>query len=63
MIGRFAITAKTTPECEDFLKIKWNNEAYQTIDKFIEIHNTATQEELDTCMINYRGTEKHIGIS
>lgn len=57
-MSRFTITAKTTPECEDFLKIKWNDETYQTIDKFIEIHNNATQEELDNCMICYRGTEK-----
>lgn len=54
-------TAVSTPECENFLTIQWPGEPFRTIDKFIECHPQATKEEIDDCMVNYRGTEKRYG--
>lgn len=58
MVGSLTFTARTVPECENFLKIKWVDEEYTTIDKFIKAHAAASKEELYSCNVCYRGREK-----
>ena len=57
-MGTFEITAKTVPECENFLKIQWPQEELVTINELISRHPDATEKEIDDCMVEYRGTTK-----
>lgn len=52
------ITAKNEPMCRDFLKIRDANSAYQTIDLFIETHPHISEEDLNSCLVQYRGKEQ-----
>lgn len=58
MTGKFTFTAKTYPKCDDYLRIRWNGEEYKKLEDFIKTHVSATESELDACMIQYRGVEK-----
>ena len=58
MVRNFTFTSRTVPDCETFLKIKWADEEYTTIDEFIKAHPTASNDELDSCKVWYRGLEK-----
>lgn len=57
-MATITFTAKSTPECESFLKIKWKDEDYTSIDTFIANHPDVKENELDECMIDYRGEIK-----
>ena len=46
-MGTFEITAKTVPECENFLKIQWPQEELVTINELISRHPDATEKEID----------------
>lgn len=54
---KFTFTATTKPECERFLKIRTADGEFQTIDCFIRDHPNATEDFLNTCILNYRGRE------
>lgn len=57
-MGNININIRTTPECEKFLKIKWNDDDYITIEEFIKIHQNATKSEIENCYIKYREVKK-----
>lgn len=57
-MSTISFTAKTEPECESFLKIKWPQEEFQSIDEYISRHPNASEEETEACIVDYRGSQK-----
>lgn len=53
----FTISARTEPECGNFLRIKEGTVSY-TIDEFIARYGSKSGEVIDNCNIWYRGDEK-----
>lgn len=53
----YTFTATTKPECEHFLTIRTLDGEFQTIDCFIKKYPDATDDFLNTCILNYRGRE------
>lgn len=58
MAGTFTFSSRSIPNCESFLSIRWPNEEYCSIDKFIQIHPNPSLDELHLCDIRYRGKEQ-----
>ena len=58
-MGRFNFSARSMPDCESFLTIKWPNEEYQSIDQFIEKHPNPSLDELRLCDFRYRGNDNN----
>ena len=58
MQGSFTFTAKSVPECESFLQIRWPDEEYLSIEQFITLHPNITRTELDKCTLRYRAKEE-----
>lgn len=56
--GRFSITARSVPDCEAFLKLKYNDNDFLKIEDFIKEHNNPTKEILEQCILWYRGKEE-----
>ena len=54
MQGTFTFTAKSVPECESFLQVKWPGEDYLPIEQFIALHPNVSRIELDKCTLRYR---------
>lgn len=58
LTGRFSITARTVPVCEEFLKLKWIGENFLKLNEFVARHDNLKEEELEQCMLLYRGNEE-----
>lgn len=56
--GNFTFTARSIPECESFLKLKYQDDSFLTIDKFFEKYNNPTNDILEQCSLSYRGKEE-----
>ena len=56
--GRFTFTARSVPDCEEFLKLNYQDEGYLKIDEFFEKYNKPTNDILEHCSLSYRGKQE-----
>ena len=56
---KFTISARSVPECQSFLKIRWPDEDFLSIEKFLNSHPDPTLDDLRICDIQYRNIEKN----
>lgn len=57
MQGTFRFTVRTYSKCDDYLRIRKDDE-YKKIEEFIELYPNIKESEIYECMIKYRGVEK-----
>ena len=56
--GDFSITVTSTPACEAFLKLKYQDDTFLKLEDFISKHNDPTNDILEQCILWYRGNQE-----